>query len=70
MRLEHFNHIANLIGLKKKSREAVWLIEIDGMTGYAASRQLDISQSTVSRAHARFRKALNEINQLTPYLPL
>jgi DNA-directed RNA polymerase specialized sigma24 family protein len=70
MRLEHFNHIANLIGLKKKSREAVWLIEIDGMTGYAASRQLDISQSTVSRAHARFRKALHQINQLTPHLPL
>lgn len=70
MRLEHFNHIANLIGLKKKSREAVWLIEIDGMTGYAASRQLDISQSTVSRAHARFRKALDQINQLTPHLPL
>lgn len=70
MRLEHFNHIANLIGLKKKSREAVWLMEIDGMTGYAASKQLDISQSTVSRAHARFRRALKEINALSPHLPL
>ena len=62
MRLEHFNHIANLIGLKKKSREAVWLIEIDGMTGYAAARQLDISLSTVSRAHARFRSAMKQLS--------
>lgn len=62
MRLEHFNHIANLIGLKKKSREAVCLMEIDGMTGYAASRQLDISLSTVSRAHARFRSAMKQLS--------
>lgn len=70
MRLEQFNHVADLIGLKKKSREAVWLMEIDGMTGYAAAHQLDISESTVSRAHARFRKAIRALNELAPHLPL
>jgi hypothetical protein len=37
-------------------------MEIDGMTGYAASRQLDISLSTVSRAHARFRSAMKQLS--------
>ncbi|MOA03774.1 hypothetical protein D3C78_1232970 [compost metagenome] len=62
MRLEQMKRIADMIGLKKKSREAVCLVEIDGMTGYAASRQLDISLSTVSRAHARFRSAMKQLS--------
>lgn len=70
MKLEQFNHVADLIGLKKQSREAVWLMEIDGMTGYAAAKQLDISESTVSRAHARFRRAIKELNAMATHLPL
>ncbi|KZE25321.1 sigma-70-like protein [Crenobacter luteus] len=70
MTIEHFNHIADLIGLKKRSREAVLLMEIEGMTGYSAAKQMDLSESTVSRAHSRFRKAIKEINALAKYLPL
>lgn len=65
MRLEQMKRIADLIGLKNKSREAVCLMEIDGMSCYAASHQLDISRSTVSRAHARFRNALSQLAQLS-----
>ncbi|NDV12753.1 MULTISPECIES: sigma factor-like helix-turn-helix DNA-binding protein [Crenobacter] len=70
MRLDIFNQVADLIGLKKRSREAVWLIEIDGMTCSGAARQMDLSVSTVSRAHARFRRAIGAINALTPHLPI
>ncbi|AXK39881.1 sigma factor-like helix-turn-helix DNA-binding protein [Crenobacter cavernae] len=70
MTIDHFNHIADLIGLKKKSREAVLLMEIEGMTGYSAAKQMDLSESTVSRAHSRFRKAIKEINSLAKFLPL
>ena len=30
------------------------------MTGYFAAQQMDISESTVSRAHSRFRRALQK----------
>lgn len=58
MRLEKMKRVIDQIGLKKRSREAVCLIEIDGMSCLAASQQLDISPSTVSRAHCRFRNAI------------
>lgn len=64
MRLEKMKRIADQIGLKKRSREAVCLMEIDGMTCYAASCQLDISPSTVSRAYARFRQAMRQSDRI------
>ncbi|KMN77145.1 MULTISPECIES: sigma factor-like helix-turn-helix DNA-binding protein [Chromobacterium] len=70
MKLDDFNQVADLIGLKKRSREAVWLMEVEGMTGYFAAQQMDISESTVSRAHSRFRRALQKINALAGHLPL
>lgn len=70
MRLELFNQVADLIGLKKRSREAVWLIEIEGMTCSGAARQMDLSVSTVSRAHARYRRAVHAINVMAPHLPM
>ncbi|HJV07915.1 sigma-70 region 4 domain-containing protein [Paludibacterium denitrificans] len=70
MKLDHFNEVADLIGLKKRPREAVWLMEVEGMTGYYAARQMDLSESTVSRAHSRFRKALKQVNSLSRFLPL
>jgi DNA-directed RNA polymerase specialized sigma24 family protein len=56
MTLTQFNRLADMAGLKKRTRDAVWLIEIDGMTGVSAARQMDLSRSTVSRAHARFKR--------------
>lgn len=56
MTLTQFNRLADIAGLKKRTRDAVWLIEIDGMTGVSAARQMDLSRSTVSRAHARFKR--------------
>jgi DNA-directed RNA polymerase specialized sigma24 family protein len=70
MKLDDFNQVADLIGLKKRSREAVWLMEVEGMTGYFAAQQMDISESTVSRAHTRFRLALRKLNALSTHLPL
>ncbi|OWY40122.1 hypothetical protein CEK28_05155 [Xenophilus sp. AP218F] len=70
MKLDDFNVVADLIGLKKRSREAVWLMEVEGMSGYFAAKQMDISESTVSRAHSRFRNALLKVNALAGHLPL
>ncbi|AAQ60488.1 hypothetical protein CV_2820 [Chromobacterium violaceum ATCC 12472] len=70
MKLDDFNVVADLIGMKKRSREAVWLMEVEGMTGYFAAQQMDISESTVSRAHARFRRAVGKLNTLSGHLPL
>ncbi|AUH50696.1 hypothetical protein CXB49_07715 [Chromobacterium sp. ATCC 53434] len=70
MKLDDFNVVADLIGMKKRSREAVWLMEVEGMTGYSAAQQMDISESTVSRAHARFRRAIRQVNELAGHLPL
>ncbi len=70
MKLDDFNVVADLIGMKKRSREAVWLMEVEGMTGYSAAQQMDISESTVSRAHARFRRAIRQVNALAGHLPL
>ncbi|KIA79542.1 MULTISPECIES: sigma factor-like helix-turn-helix DNA-binding protein [Chromobacterium] len=70
MKLDDFNVVADLIGMKKRSREAVWLMEVEGMTGYYAAQQMDISESTVSRAHSRFRRAIKQLNTLAGHLPL
>lgn len=60
MTLNHFNLIANQLALSHRAREAVSLIEIEGMSNVAAARQLDLSASTVSRAHGRFVEALRQ----------
>lgn len=56
MTINLFNRLADMAGLKRRTRDAVWLIELDGMTGVAAARQMDLNRSTVSRAHARFKR--------------
>lgn len=70
MKIDDLNQIADIIGMKKRSREAVWLMEVEGMTGYAAAQQMDLSESTVSRAHSRFRRTLLQLNSLASHLPL
>jgi len=57
MTFDLFNRLADLACLKKRVRGAVSLIELDGMTGEAAARQMDLNRSTVARAHAKFKRA-------------
>ena len=57
MKLAVFNSLADTLGLKPRAREAVRLMEIEGMTCRSVACQLDISLSTVSRAHSRFCRA-------------
>ncbi len=57
MKLTVFKTLADSLGLKPRAREAVWLMEIEGMSRGSVACQLDISPSTVSRAHSRFCRA-------------
>ena len=52
---EAFEAWADRAGLSGKSREAVRLIEMEGMSINGAARARGIDPSTVSRAHARYK---------------
>ncbi|CUA86214.1 MULTISPECIES: hypothetical protein [Gulbenkiania] len=64
MKLAYFNQVADRIGLETHAREAVWLMEIDGMPSHYAARQMDMPQAKVSLAHARFMRALRQTTVL------
>ena len=50
-----FNQWADKVGVSGMSRDAVRLIEVEGLSINAAARQTGLAPSTVSRAHARYR---------------
>ncbi|GGY06438.1 sigma-70 region 4 domain-containing protein [Paludibacterium paludis] len=68
MKLAEFNRLVDSLGLNPRAREAVRLMEIEGMTCRSAACQLDISLSTVSRAHSRFCRAACTCAALIPLL--
>ncbi|NDV13755.1 hypothetical protein [Crenobacter caeni] len=56
---EQFDLLAEAFSLPNSpTREAVRLVQVDGLTVYAAAKSCGLIQSTVSRANHKFARAL------------
>ena len=53
-----FRRLADAHRLRGKTREALWLVMVDGITAYAAAQQMGVEQSTISRARKRLERPL------------
>ena len=58
MTLAEFRRLADAHKITGRTREALRLVTVDGLTAYAAAQQVGIAQSTVGRAKERIERPL------------
>jgi DNA-directed RNA polymerase specialized sigma subunit len=58
MTLAEFRRLADAHKITGRTREALRLVYVDGLTAYAAARRIGIEQSAISRAKQRFLRPL------------
>ncbi len=58
MNASEFNKLADLHGLKTKGRAGAKLVKVDGLSAYAAAKQIGVPDSTVTRALAKIERGV------------
>ncbi len=58
MTAAEFRRLADAHRLRGKTREALQLVMVDGLTAYVAAQQMGVEQSTISRARKRIERPL------------
>lgn len=58
MTLAEFRSLADAHGITGRTREALQLVYVDGLTGSEASREVGIDRAAVSRARKRLERPL------------
>lgn len=58
MTLAEFTRLADAHHISGRTREALRLVVVDGLTAYAAAQRIGIEQSAVSRARKRLQRPL------------